>query len=336
MKLGIVIEETWDFFHEIYADFCQRHQTTLFQRRTVNFKLAHTRMNNYLFQRDLNALLRNNDVVFFEWASHLLAAASHLPKQCAIVTRLHRYEMYEWAERINWQAVDKVILVSRAKEREFLARFPQQAGKSVVVSPCTSLEKFSFSAKPFNGDLGILCHLTPRKRVYDLLLIFYELVQQEPALHLHIAGGAHIAFGDYAYSLYSLVRKLNLQDKVTFYGNVKETWAWYGKIDLFVSHSYNEGLQVAPMEAMASGCYCLAHCWDGAEELVPAQNLYIGPGDLAHKVLTYCALAEDEKQRQRRAMRAWACERFDIRKTVQEVRNIVDMAYAGRSLSRPA
>ena len=27
MRLGVAIEETWDFFHEIYADFEAHHQT---------------------------------------------------------------------------------------------------------------------------------------------------------------------------------------------------------------------------------------------------------------------------------------------------------------------
>ena len=111
MKLGIAIEETWDFFHEIYKDLSSRHETSLFKRRTTKLRVAHSRINNYYFRNDLRALMQQNDVVFFEWASHLLEAASHMPKSCGIVTRLHRYEMYQFAERI--QCVDRVILVAQ-------------------------------------------------------------------------------------------------------------------------------------------------------------------------------------------------------------------------------
>ncbi len=333
MRLGIAIEETWDFFHEIYADLNSRHEVSLFKRREVDFKVAHTRINQYFFQRDLRSLMKTNDVVFFEWASHLLEAASHLPKTCGIVTRLHRYEMYQFADRINWDVVDKVVLVAKSKQAEFARRFPQQAHKTVVVSPSTSLEKFQYFNKPFAGDIGILCHLTPRKRVYDLVAIFYELLQQNPDLHLHIAGGPNQGFLDYHEALTFLVHRLNLQDKVTLYGNVKETGDWYKKIDIFVSNSYNEGLQVAPMEAMANGCLCLSHLWDGAEELVPADNLFIGPAELTRKVLAYCNQSASQIQQQRQAMHEWATEHFDIRKTVDEVCTVIEDVHAERTKS---
>src|SRR5690606_18831809 len=101
MRLGIAIEETWDFLHEIHADLAAHHDVTLFRRRQVGLPVFNARLNRALFRRDLGAFLRANDVVFFEWASELLAAASHLPKKAGIVTRLHRYEMYRWADRVN-------------------------------------------------------------------------------------------------------------------------------------------------------------------------------------------------------------------------------------------
>ena len=331
MKLGIAIEETWDFFHEIYKDLSSRHETSLFKRRTTKLRVAHSRINNYYFRNDLRALMQQNDVVFFEWASQLLEAASHMPKSCGIVTRLHRYEMYQFAERIQWEAVDRVILVAKAKQDEFARRFPAHAHKTVVVSPSTSLEKFKYADKPFKGDLGILCHLTPRKRVYDLIALFYELQQRNPDLHLHVAGGPNQGFLDYWEAIQFLVRKFNLQNKVTLYGNVKETWDWYHKIDLFISNSYNEGLQVSPMEAMASGCVCLSHYWDGAEELVPAENLFVGPLALSEKILNFCALSEAEKRQQRQAAHEWAVSHFDIQKTVAEIGTIVDEVAAERA-----
>ncbi|MBW7886645.1 MAG: glycosyltransferase family 4 protein [Caldilineaceae bacterium] len=330
MRLGIAIEETWDFFHEIYADLQARHETTLFTRRKSPFNVARTRIEGLLFRRDMAAFLAAHEVVFFEWASQLLAAATHFPKRCGIVTRLHRYELYDWADRINWDAVDRVILVSRAKEQEFRARFPDQAQKTFVSSPSTSLERFSYRAKPFSGDIGILCHLTPRKRVYDTVLAFYELAQQDDRLHLHIGGGPHVAHGDYYTALLHLIESTGLADRVTLYGHVKETWDWYHKIDIFLSNSYSEGLQVAPMEAMASGCFCLSHRWHGAEELVPAENLFLTTREMQEKILAFCALPESEKQAQRAAMRQLACERFDIRKTIAEIGQVIEDVAAGR------
>src|SRR5688572_14549012 len=118
MRVGVAIEETWDFFHEVYADLSEHYQTRLYKRPTIQVPVLNGRLNGYWFRRDLQNFLRGSDVVFFEWASELLATASHLPKACGIVTRLHRYEMYQWADRINWDAVDRLIVVSQAKLRE--------------------------------------------------------------------------------------------------------------------------------------------------------------------------------------------------------------------------
>ena len=158
-----------------------------------------------------------------------------------------------------------------------------------------SLHKYQPHQKLFEGDIGILCHLTPRKRVYEIILVFYELTRKGFVGRLHIGGGPDPAFYDYYQALNELVIKLNIQDKVIFYGNITETWLWYSNIDIFISNSYSEGLQVAPMEAMASGVYCLSHHWTGADELVPESQLYITDTELINKVLSYCGESESGK-----------------------------------------
>src|SRR5690606_25606309 len=186
MRLGIAIEETWDFFNEVYSDLAEHHETRLYQRPSLRLPLFGGRFNRYWFERDFRSFLGRQDVVFFEWASELLAIASHLPKACGIVTRLHRYELYQWANRVNWNAVDRLILVSEAKLREFTAAFPAHAHKAVVITEAVSVERFRPAAKRFGGDIGILSHMKPRKRIYELVLLFQELTQEHPGFHLHI------------------------------------------------------------------------------------------------------------------------------------------------------
>lgn len=330
MRLGIALDEMdpWGFFDEIYIDLKNHYQTTVFKKRVFQLPVFNTRINRHLFNRDLKTFLKANDVVFFEWASRLLVEASRLPKTCGIVTRLHRYELYEWADQINWDNVDKIILVSQTKEQEFIKKFPAHAAKTVVSSPSTSLDKFQPVSKPFKGDIGILCHLTPRKRVYDLILTFYELLQQKDDFYLHIAGGTHSAHKDYYDSLLAIVEDLNLQDKVTFYGNITAPWTWYGNIDIFISNSYSEGLQVAPMEAMACGRYCLSHRWRGAEELLPQENLFYTSRQLQTKILHYANLPEAEKQNQATLMRTIATTNFDIKKTSAQIIQIIEDTQA--------
>jgi glycosyltransferase involved in cell wall biosynthesis len=328
MKIGIVLEETWSFFHEIYDDLSRYHQTELYKRKFFNIPLFNGRIARFLFNRDLNRFLTTHEVVFFEWASEMLAIVSHMPKICGIVTRLHRYEMYRWADEINWESVDKIILVSKAKEREFLKRFPDQASKTVVIPEAVSTERFHPAWKEFSGEIGTLCHLTPRKRVYELILAFSELVQHRDGLHLHIGGGKRPLFLEYYEALHNLVRQLGLQDQVTFYDNVEKPEDWYHQIDIFISNSYSEGLQVAPIEAMASGCFCLSHRWEGADELLPEENLYYSNTELNQKILRYCEASESQRQQLKAKMRAIVCDRFDIHQTRADIRQLIEEAGA--------
>lgn len=328
MRIGIANLETWAFLREIADDLAQHHQVSVFKQRIIKLPVFHIRVNRWLYRNDIAKFMAANDVVFFEWASELLATATRLPKTGRIVTRLHRYEMYEWVDRIRWDAVDKIILVSETKKREFLERFPDQSGKIEVIYEAVDPDKFQFQPKTFGGNIGILCHLTPRKRVYELILAFSELLRQRSDLHLHIGGGADPAYLDYAIALHDLVRNLNLQDRVTFYGHVKEPRNWYSKVDIFVSNGYSEGLQVAPMEAMACGCYCLAHRWAGANELLPDAYLYYTDRELQEKILAFCALPPDAQQRQRAAMRAMVVEKFNVHQTKVEVRRVIESAGA--------
>lgn len=328
MRIGVAIEDTWAFFKEIFDEFCEHHSVTLFQRRTIQSPILYDRINQAVFNRDLRSFLQTNQVVFFEWASGLLESASQLPKSCGIVTRLHRYEMYRWADHIHWDVVDKIILVSQAKRSEFIQRFPEQAEKIVVIPEAVSLERFTSSPRAFQGDLGILCHLTPRKRVYELILAFYELVKIRGDYRLHIGGGEHPLFRDYFRALHGLVEKLGLQEKVIFYGRVEQPEIWYKNIDIFISNSYSEGLQVSPMEAIASGRYCLSHHWDGADELLPVDSLYLTEQEWIQRILEYSDLSQAQKLEKIAAQQALVRERFDIHKVKAEIRRLVEQVGA--------
>lgn len=330
MRLGIAIEETWDFFHEVYADLQAHHDTTLYERRAIPVPLLRRRLGAYWSRRQMTTFLKRQDAVFFEWASELLATASTLPKACGIVARLHRYELYQWADRVNWDAVDRLIVVSQAKLREFGAAFPNQTHKVVMIPEAVSVQRFKPVKKAFAGDIGILCHMRPRKRVYELVLAFYELIQQRPGFHLHIGGGRASGFGEYDEAVRQLVDRLGLNDKVTFYGNVTKPEEWYPRIDIFISNGYSEGLQVSLLEGMASGCYSLSHHWDGVEELLPAGNLYYTNTELVRHILNYADKTEAARAQDRERMRAIVCDGFDVDVTKVAIRQVIE-ASASRS-----
>jgi glycosyltransferase involved in cell wall biosynthesis len=323
MRVGLVNFETWSFLNEIFDDFKKNFDVTLFKYKEIHIPVLKQRVNQYYYRRQLANFLKSNNVIFFEWASEWLSAATRMPKYCGIVTRLHRYEMYEQVNAIQWDKVDKIILVSQAKKQEFLQRFPDQAGKIEVIYEAVDPERFQFSPKPFSGDIGILCHMTPRKRVYELILAFYELSLQEKGFTLHIGGDPHPQYLDYYEAMQDLVVKLHLEEKVKFYGTVNDPANWYKNIDIFISNSYSEGLQVALLESMACGCYSLSHFWNGVEELLPASNLYYSDRELIEKIKQYSHLSDEERLKEKQAMRRIVSEGFNIHQTKQAISSLV-------------
>ncbi|MEZ5317456.1 MAG: glycosyltransferase family 4 protein [Vicinamibacterales bacterium] len=333
LRIGIVNPEAWTFLHGLHDWLAARHQVAVFQPRGSRAAFFRERILRQRLRRDLRAFLRAHDVVFFEWASDLLALASSLPEagRCAIVTRLHRYELYTWADRIHWDAVDRVIVVSQAKARAFAARFPDHAAKTTVVPVGTPLDRFVFRPRPFAGVIGTLCHISPRKRIYDLLLALAGPLAEHPSWRVRIGGAPMPEHGDYDEAVRRLVRRLGLESRVTFDGVVERAWEWYQGIDVFVSHSYSEGLQVAPAEAMASGCYALSHDWDGADELLPDDCRYVTDAELAGRLRAWAALTETAREAERRRLRALAVDRFDAERGYARVDQVMRACAEGRA-----
>jgi len=117
---------------------------------------------------------------------------------------------------------------------------------------------------------------------------------------------------------------------VHFDGYVTDVESWYKDVDVFLSNSYFEGQQVALLEAMASGCYCLSHCWAGAQEVLPPEYIYVTDQELREKLTVYAALPEEEKRTHQQRMRFIAEERFDERRMVAEIVALVEEAAAAR------
>jgi glycosyltransferase involved in cell wall biosynthesis len=326
LRLGVIVgtEDPWRFFHSVYKDWQAHFQVDVFQMPRWRSPIFYFRVKRFLSERALAEFMRRHDVVFFEWASELLALATRLPKTCRIIVRVHRYEMFQWVAKINWDVVDQIIFVSRAMQDKFYARVPDYHGKTAVIPVGISIETYRLApARESRGTIGTLCNLAPRKRVYELILAFYGMSQKKSDLHLHIGGGSALEDADYYDALQRLVDKVNLREHVTFHGEIVKPWEWYPNIDVFVSNSYSEGMQVALMEAMASGCYCLAHHWDGVEELLPAEYLYYTETELQDKVLQYFELTTAEQRRHQEHLRQIVCDQVDEKNIHAQIRQLI-------------
>ncbi len=336
-RLGVFVGEHghWGFFREIYADLKANYETQLFTAQNYQVPLLHGRLNRWARTQQIRNLLGKNDACFFEWASELLVPASHMPKRCPIITRLHSYEVNVWAPQINWDHVDCIIFVSNEIRRRFVETHAAHAAKTVVINNGVDLERFyPTPAKPFAFTIGILGTILPIKRVYEAIFTIATLRDRGYHPHLHIGGdkepgGYH---DDYYIAVQRLIEKLQLQSHVTMHGHVDQPQQWLRNIDIYLSNSYWEGQSVALLEAMASGCYALAHFWDGSEDILPERCIYAGDADLANRLIAYAELPAAAKEQQRTEMRALACAHYDMRNTADQIRRVIDATSSGRAL----
>ena len=271
-------------------------------------------------------MVESSDVSFFEWASEILVEATKMPKTKPIVTRMHSYEVFAWAPLVNWDNVDRIVLVSNAMQKTFCDIYPKQAAKTCVVYNGCDLGSFTPQpTKPFEGKIGMLCSINPRKRVYEIIIMMKQLLEMGHDAELHIAGGKIHApdMDEYFEAVHRIVKKLGLEGSVHFSGQVTTTAEWLKDIDVFVSNSYWEGQQVALLEAMASGCTSYSHFWDGAEEMLPEDHVYYSENQLLERLVAYWKLSDGDREAIRRNMRAIAEEKFDIENTKLGIRNAI-------------
>lgn len=326
MKIGVVVaQDFWIHFQEIYKYLQTRHILTVFKVHKWPFQLMSSRINNALLDIELGHFMSVNDLVFFEWGEDFFVRTTHLKKSSKIMARLHLHEVWDYADRADWSQVDRVIFVSEAMRRKFLERIPVAAGRAEMVHNGVRIDIFKPRERNFQGILGTLGRIEPHKRIYDLILILEELRKLGFDLKLRIGGSCtESRYQRYADEVTLLVRRTGMEDFVQFDGHVNNTSDWYKNIDIFISHSVSEGLQVALLEAMASGCYCLAHAWDGVSEVLPGENIYFNENELINKIKEYITKIESEKQEEQEKLRNVAVDRFDIEKQKTRVVDIIE------------
>ncbi|MBD1394642.1 glycosyltransferase [Mucilaginibacter glaciei] len=158
----------------------------------------------------------------------------------------------------------------------------------VVLFNAVNVDAFkSCSVIPYNiGAFLFLGRLGERKGIYDLVKAIDILVHQENMQHLqfYFAGDGEVD------EVKKLITQLNLDQYIDVLGWVGEDQKKEVllKADTVVLPSYNEGLPVALLEAMAAGKVILSTAVGGIPDLVTEQvnGFLITPGDINSLVTT--------------------------------------------------
>lgn len=132
--------------------------------------------------------------------------------------------------------------------------------------------------------IGVVCVLRPEKGLPFLLNAFAQSAAADPTARLLIVGS-----GPELPALESLATQLGISRQCVFHPAVADVAPWLETMDIFVLPSLSEALSNSLMEAMASGCACIASNTGGNPELIRDQvtGLLFQPGnaeDLAKKI----------------------------------------------------
>lgn len=226
------------------------------------------------------------------WRKSLFASAARL-FGIDVILHLHGSDMKEfydalpsWAQRIASGQLNTAtaVLVLSESWRDFVRSVAPNA-RIVVLPNYVEIPESRTVANGSASDeasgrinvlfLGIVGE---RKGSYDLLQAFAQAVRREPRLHLSIGGNGEIEKAE------AFARDLDLGCHVSFLGWVdgNEKQRLLGETDVFVLPSYNEGLPVSVLEAMAWGIPVVTTPVGGIPELIAhgVNGFFVPPGDV--------------------------------------------------------
>jgi phosphatidyl-myo-inositol dimannoside synthase len=165
-----------------------------------------------------------------------------------------------------WRAANKVIAKS-TREMEMIHAVDPRVD-CLLIPNGVDINRFkSANPVPDDGPLKLLCvgRLIERKGQHHLIEAVKRLTDEGVDVTLDLVGT-----GDARPANEALVARLGLTDRVRFLGYVprEEIARHYAAAHVFVLPSYNEGMSVALLEAMASGLAAVVTPTGGTPELV--------------------------------------------------------------------
>ncbi len=254
-------------------------------------------------------------------ATSAYLAKKALHGKVKIVTTLHGTDVYLLGLNPSYKSIvefsmensDSLIAVSEFLKKETLEKF--SITRPITVIPnFVNPEKYKRIGR---GKEKIICHISnfrPLKRVADVVQIF-DMIVKERDCRLYLVGE-----GPAKHPAQRLVKKLGLEEKVCFRGNVGDVSRILGKSNLFLLPSQQESFGLAALEAMSSEVPVVATRVGGLPEVIRhGKDGYLAKvGDLdtmaeyCLKILTNNGLAE----KMGREARMRVLEKFATEKVV--------------------
>jgi glycosyltransferase involved in cell wall biosynthesis len=185
-------------------------------------------------------------------------------------------------------------------------------------------EDIDFEFKENKKHIISVGRLIPLKRNIDLIKAFFELQKNDDNLELIFLGD-----GILKEELISECIKLEIKEKVHFFGNVKNPFYYLKKSDLFVLNSEIEGFPNVLVEAMACGLPVISSdCKSGPREILEDEKygLLYPVGDieqLKNKIKFY--LYEDIQKEDIKKKNLKRIEDFSVDKIMNQFKKVLEI-----------
>ncbi|WP_241229945.1 glycosyltransferase [Thermosipho globiformans] len=230
------------------------------------------------------------DIVWLEWANEMaIEITNKLPKMNKnIICRLHSYEaLLDFPEKINWNNIDTLILVSDHIE-DILKNYHSEIyskhikNKITIIPNGVNLNRFKFSIKKPGYDLAIVANINHKKAPEMWLQVIQLLKTIDERYTLHIAG----KFQDIRYANYFnyFIKDSGLEKNVKLYGYINNINEFLKNKNYILSTSIHEGHPYNILEAMARGIKPLIHNYSGSKKQWPNELIFNFIYEIVEKV----------------------------------------------------
>jgi phosphatidylinositol alpha-1,6-mannosyltransferase len=168
--------------------------------------------------------------------------------------------------RAIWHNAEMVIAKCSA-EAEMIYKIDPNVKVSIIPNGVDINQYKPGGPIPDDGPLKLLCvaRLIRRKGQHHLIEAVKRITDQGVEINLDLIGSGD-AEGEYR----GLVKSLRIEDRINFLGYIPrgDVHEYYARAHVFVLPSFNEGMSVATLEALASGLPVVVSKTPGTEDLV--------------------------------------------------------------------
>lgn len=265
------------------------------------------------------------DICWFEWCDEFIGYGSkhRLAIQKKIVCRLHSYEAFtQYPASVNWDAVDKLILVAEHIQNFVIEKFKLEREKTVVISNGIDMNKLSFKERTSGFNIAYVGYINYKKGPMLLLHAFKAIYDKDPRYRLYIAG----EFQDERDILYydQMIKEMRLEKNILFQGWQNNLDEWLEDKNYIICTSVLESQNISVMQAMAKGIKPLIHNFVGAKSIYASKYIWNTIDEVVNMIISNTYHSNE--------YRNYIDYHFSLVKQMSNIKNVLDCLFKEKPL----